>query len=74
MNYILGLKEDQNKFDGFYVEGIHTVFPTRSITINNELYNYLYNELYIFRFTGEIESRLYTIADKDKFENINIEI
>lgn len=72
MDYILGLT-NENRFDGFYIEGIHTVFPTRSIAIDNELYNYLLNEMSIFGLAAEIEYRLYTIADKDKFENIIIE-
>ncbi|HSQ90160.1 hypothetical protein [Romboutsia sp.] len=69
MNYILGLLEN-DVFDGFYVEGIHNVFPTNCITIDVQLYEYLL-DVGVFRLLAEKEDKVYTLDDKEKFEKIN---
>ncbi|WP_326514774.1 hypothetical protein [Clostridium intestinale] len=74
MFFLVGLAED-NKLQGFYpldMLDLYKDLPDKSISIDGELHQYLLNGLY--KFVGkEVYPPIYTIKDKDLFEEIEAE-
>ncbi len=73
MNYYTILKDE--KIKGFYCKDIHgedyckTIINSGGLEISEELWSHLLS-LGESKFIGEVEKRLYTIEDKELFEEV----